>query len=229
MLDDLRRTTDEALRGHRKAHRDSFGRAEAELIRELRESKRPLKEGDSSWRIGPVELEVRREQAQARILYNREPLIDWILVASRAELSGLLEKSTKLLNAAALPEKLLISAVWGAYEALSTRSTKQVAGRAVRVPLQDLYREFRVSLIRSELAGGRPDKKLKYAEIPRWAFLYNLDLYRKLLPQAKKDRSIAFETGSQKEQASGKGLVMNGLDSQQDYKVFCFAVAAGGG
>jgi hypothetical protein len=227
-LDELRRTTEDALQGHRKARQESFRRGEAEFIRELRESKTPLREGDSSWRVGPLELQLRREQSQARTLYNREPLIDWTPAASKSDLSELLEKSTKMLDAAALPQGLLVSAASGAYEALIETSAQKNATRASRVAMQDFYREFRVALVRSELAAGRPDRKLKHADLPRWAFLYNLDLYRKLPAAEKKGHNIAFETGSQKEQASGKGLVLNGLDPTQDYKVFCYAVAAGG-
>ena len=87
--------------------------------------------------------------------------------------------------------------------------------------MPDLYRAFRVALVERELKQGRPDKKLAWAECPKWAFLYNLDRYRQLGSTAGEER-LTFETGSQQDQVNGLGMTLNGLSQEQEYKVCCW-------
>jgi len=81
----------------------------------------------------------------------------------------------------------------------------------------------RVALVRRELAREQPDKKLRWGELPRWAFLYNLDRYRALGAAAPDAGRLGLQTGSQQESRT-IGVVVNGLDAHQDYKTMCFIV-----
>lgn len=82
-----------------------------------------------------------------------------------------------------------------------------------------------MALVRHELEGQPPDRKLRWGELPRWAFLYNLDRYRALGAAVPEARRLGLQTGSQQE-SRGFGMVVNGLDAQQDYKTMSFVVPA---
>lgn len=228
-VDELRSRGSAALAAARSTRADSFGRLEAEFIRHQRESGALLREsGNSSWRVGPVELELQRESSRARVLYNREAITAWKAVGSREDLERLLSGAIKNLESASLPESELPEVLWDAYEHLRRTHTRSDAGH-VRVPLLDLFREVRVVLARHELRSGKPDRKLTRTDLPRWAFLYNLDRYRRMLPNLPADRRLSLETGSQHDHQKGRAMVVNGLDPNEDYKPYCYAYAAPAG
>ena len=95
------------------------------------------------------------------------------------------------------------------------------------MPLPDFYRGVRVALVRSELADQAPEKRLRWAELPRWAFLYNLDRYRAHVTEVSEGQRLGLQTGSQQESRQF-GMVVNGLDAAQDYRTMCFIVPFGG-
>lgn len=222
--EELRQRTESWLQRERKARREAFGRTEAELIHELRSSGEPLRELDSSWRIGPLELQVRRESGQARALYNREQVVKWTPIASTTDLRTLLRKARADLERVAIPESTWVEVLWTSYENLAGQSRATGINAAPRVHLRDLFRECRVELVRRELATGRPEQKLRFSEFPLWVYLYNLDVYRGLGSNLPAGRRLSFETGSQRE-SQANGLVLNGLDPTQDYKVYCYVHA----
>lgn len=221
-LDEIRTRISEAVSKALKQQAADFRKAEVAFVKRLREAKTPYRELDEAWRIGPWELEVRRERGQARLLYNREQILGWSRVSSADELAGILQKGDQILEAASIPTPLLIEALWSAYQSNAGIRSSSDSSKSARVPIIDFYRAVRVSLVRSEVSSGPPDRKLRYADLPRWRFLYNVDRYRKLPASDKQGRALAFETGSMKETATGKGLVLNGLDPLEDYKVFCY-------
>jgi hypothetical protein len=92
------------------------------------------------------------------------------------------------------------------------------------VPLVDFYRQLRLTLVRRDL-GQRPDKKLSYVEFPQWAFLYNLDRYRSLSSNIPRETRLVVQTGSQQE-TQRFGMITDGLDARQDYKVVCYVLHA---
>jgi len=89
----------------------------------------------------------------------------------------------------------------------------------------DFYKEVRIALIRNCLVKKPTSKIDKYLDFPLWAFLYNLDIYRSL--EIPIEQKLGFQTGSQVE--SSKGLVINGLNPQDDYKVMCYVIPPCGG
>lgn len=225
-VDELRNRGNAALSTARTTRAEGFGRIEAEFIRRQRETGVTVREaGNTSWRVGPFELELQRENSRARLLYNRDPMTSWKAIGSQQDLEKLIAEATKSLESAALPESELPDVLWDAYEHLR-RANARADGGAVRVPLLEFFREIRVVLARHELRSGKPDRKLTRVELPRWAFLYNLDRYRRLLPNLPAERRLSFETGSQHDHQKGLAMVVNGLDANADYKPYCYVYSS---
>lgn len=205
---------------------DGFKRCETTYIHMAKEEGKLVREFTQGWRVGPLELQVKREEARASSLYNGETLIKWQPVSSADDLAAMEKKALSMLEQAALSEELLVNVFWEAY---------QEAGRRNRgfnqslVQLADLYREVRITLIRHSLDGKAPQKKLdQYTDFPKWAYLYNLDLLRALGSKVPAEQRLAFQTGSMNEVSKGKGFVLNGLDAMNEYKVMVYVSAASG-
>ncbi len=224
-VDDLRRQTQDLIHLVRREAAQEFGKVEAVFIREQRERGNAIRELSSGWRIGPFALEVERERARARLLYNHEVLLPWRYVDSRRELDDLLVEGEELLHSVEVSVEEWAGILWEAHTSCVHRRRGQTPGRPERVPVLDLFRETRVTRIRRELATGRPDKRLKQVELPQWAFVYNVDRYHREGREVAGRHRLLFETGSQREQAAHKGLTFNGLDPRQEYKVYCFVVS----
>jgi hypothetical protein len=225
VVEEMRERASQALSSAREARAANIGRHEAAYLHELRANSTPVREsGDGKWRIENLELEVQKESSRARLLYNHEVVVSWKAIGSVEDLKKLLAEGARKLEAAAIPEGLLPEIIWEAYESLS-RTNKPAAPRETsgkRVKLVDLYPEVRVVLTRRELRSGKADKRLANTEMPKWAFLFNLDRYRRLLPSLSVNRRLTFETGSQQDHAKGLAMAVNGLDPTAEYKSFCF-------
>ena len=224
-VDELRERAAQALHQARRERIAAFGPIEADFVRAAREGQKQLRERTNGWRIDMLELQLQREQARARFLYNREVLVAWSPVSTPDDLARLEERARLMLQktVAAYPDELLVQVFWQAYEHERARRRGTGRARPEAVPILDFYRGLRVTLVRHELEEQQPDKKLRYAELPRWAFLYNLDRYRALGSAVPEARRLGLQTGSQQESRS-IGVVVNGLDAQQDYKTMCFIV-----
>ena len=222
-LDQLRERATRFLDEARRARVAAFRPLEAEYVRAAREQGKQLRERANGWRIDMLALELQREQARARFLYNREVLVSWSPVGSAEDLARLEERARAMLEKAAYPDDMLREVFWNAYERERARRQQGRKGRPETVPILDFYRAVRVALVDYELADDKPDKKLRYGELPRWAFLYNLDRYRSLAAGAPEAQRLGLQTGSQQESRT-IGVVVNGLDAQQDYKTMCYIV-----
>jgi hypothetical protein len=221
-IDELRGRAASIVASGRAARAEAIRRFEADFIRASRDAGQGVREsGNSAWRVGQIELDIQRERAQARVFYNKEVVVTWAPIAGPQDFAALIVAAEKRLAASALDQKEMPRLFWEAYEHLK-RSAKPGA-KGVRVPLRDFYREVRVTLTRDELA-GKPDRKLVRAEFPLWAFLFNLDRYRKLLPTLGNNR-LTFETGSQHDVQKGLSMVVNGLDANDGYKSYCYVYA----
>lgn len=201
-----------------------FRRHEADFIRAAKAANQTVREvGGNTWRVGRLELELQREASRARVLYNREPISKWTPIARREDIEKLLSSGERSLESAAIPDETLSGVLWEAYEHL--RRTIGRNAPDARIPLNELFREARVALARHELRGGRPDRRLSRTELPLWAFLYNLDRYRRLLPTLSGEHRLTLETGSQQDIKKGLAMLVNGLDPAEDYKSYCYACA----
>lgn len=217
-LDEIREKSDHLLKEARAARSEKFKRIEADFVTEARRQGEPVKELESGWRVGEFEIQLRREQARIRIMYNREPLQDWSPIGSREHFDALITKARAKLEKAALGNNQLIDLLWTNYQALSAAPGKT----GTRVRLIDIYRAVREQLSQR---GGNPDSLRQNPALSKWAFLYNLDRYRRLGSSVPSQRRLVFETGSQRETARS-GMVLNGLDASDDYRVFCWALSS---
>lgn len=211
----------------RQQRADGFKRCETAFIRQAREEGKSIREFTQGWRVGPLELQVKREEARASFLYNGESVLKWQAISSADDLLTMEEKALKLLEQVALPEDILVNIFWEAYREAGRRKTKGLNQSLVL--LADLYREVRIALIRHSLNGKTPQKKLtQYTEFPKWAFLYNLDLLRALGATVPAEQRLVLQTGSMNEVSKGKGFVVNGLDAMNEYKVMVYVTTASG-
>jgi len=218
-LEELRERMARYVVDARRERIQAFRPLEAEYVREARAAGKSLRERANGWRVDLLELQLQREQARARFYYNREALVPWSPVGAAADLAALEAKARALLARAALPEATLRGVFHDAFGYARDRRRPARASHPGRVPLPDFYRAVRVMLVQYELAEGQPEKKLRYGELPRWAFLYNLDRYRAL------GAELTLQTGSQQESRQF-GMVVHGLDAQQDYKTMCYILPA---
>ena len=206
-----------------RSRKESFGLFEVAFLKRMKERGIPEREAGGGWRVGPIELELRREQGQARAKYNHEQVVPWRRIASAEDLEGLWDAANSYLEKAAISDGDLVDVVRGAYQdALQRRQRKDGT-----VAVHDLMRSLRVELVRHELGTGKPDKKLQRADCSLPVMLYHLDRFRRAQAAARAGVQLMFQTGSQAEQQKGLGVVLNGLDPTQDYKVFCYIRATG--
>jgi len=222
-LDDLRGRTERFLDTARRERIAAFRPLEAEWVRAARADGKQLRERSGGWRIDMLELGLQRDQARARFFYNREALTPWSPIGSAADLAALEERARALLNGATFPDASLVAIFHDAYVGERAARERHGKGRVEVVPLPDFYRGVRVALVRNELAGQAPEKKLRWAELPRWAFLYNLDRYRARAAEVPEGQRLGLQTGSQQESRQF-GMVVNGLEAAQDYRTMCFVV-----
>lgn len=216
----------ELVQSEKEARARTFRSHEADFVRSVKGEGTEVKELNSSWRIGPIEIEVRAEASQARCRYNREPVTLWRNVASSDDLRGELDRATLLLEKSGVPSDELIGLVDSAFED-AYRHVHGESSASRRIPILALLRSIRIERWRQELATGDPGKPLRNTDMPKWALLYNLDRYRELIAQSDTSSRIQFETGSQHEQSQGKSVVLNGLYAAQDYQVYAHAVKRG--
>lgn len=221
-LDEARTKLIDAVTSLRKERSQLFGRIEADFIRAARESGTPTREQNEGWRIGKLEFQFRRATAMARILYNREEIAGWKPIAELEDLTKLQNAALKTLSSAELPPEILGTAFWNAYKSERDRRSAEGKTNSGLVPLPEFYRELRSAIVRLELDGQKPDRRLQYTDMPRWKFLYNLDQYRAQGILKTPDRRLNFQTGSQQDVQRGMGCTINGLDASQDYKVVCY-------
>lgn len=225
-IEEFRIKITEYIKKTQQSRRESFGRIEAEFIRTAREKGKPIREQASGWRIGPLEIEVQKENSRVRFLYNREVVLPWKSVNSKEDIDKLEASALSMLEKAKLPEDLMSYAFWNAYQYVKEQRQKSKVSNAELVPIGEFYRELRAQLVRAQLQGKRPGSKLAYTEMPTWAFLYNLDRYRAVREMMTNQR-LGFQTGSQVEVARGMGMTVNGIDSRQDYKTICYVMSSG--
>lgn len=210
-----------------KQRADGFKRCETAFIRNTREMGKSVREFSQGWRIGPLELQVKREEACASFLYNGETILKWQSISTAEDIATMEKNALSMLDQAKLPEPILVEAFWEAY--LAAVSKNHTGSNPSLVQLLELYREFRISLIRNYLEGKAPNKKIdKYIDFPKWAFLYNLDVLRSLGSNIPPERRLILQTGSMNEVSKGKGFVVNGLDAMNEYKVMVYVLAASG-
>lgn len=226
-IEELRSNAENVAKKATQERASTFGRIEAAFLKSAGAGQKPTREQAKGWRIGVLELEVRRDQGQARFLYNHEEVVGWSPVASVEELQAMEKRALATLEKATVPEQALIQLFWDAYLAGRERRKQEGASSLDRIPILDFYRLVRIAMIWQEL-GGRPDKRLTTIDMPRWAFLYNLDRYRQFGSAIPHERRLAFVIGSQVEVRKGQCLLVGGLNIDTGYKNMAYVEVAKG-
>lgn len=220
-VDGIREQAVEFLEAETARRAKAFRALEAAFIRDARDRGLPTREFDSSWRVGPLEVQVQREDSRARCVYNREPVVPWTAVVAEGDLMAVFEKGIAMLERSAIPEVELIALVSRAFDDAIRTTTETLRARGL-VPVHDLLRSFRLERIRDELSRSRPGTALRNHDFPLWAQLHNLDRYREATPRVDGGSVVSFQTGSQQEQ--GKSITLNGLNATNDYQTYVYAV-----
>ncbi len=219
-VDGLRRRAESAIARYRRERVEAFRRTEAEFIKSARSEGTQVREQAEGWRIGPVELRMKREQAQCQALYNREVVVGWTKISGLQDMERLQRTALDALNKAAIPDEEMQTRFVDAYDEALLHRQKQNNVSPGRVPLLEFYLELRLTLARADLARN-PEGALHHVEFPKWAFLYNIDRYRRIAASLPADERLNLQTGSQQE-SRHLGVLVNGLDPLSDYSVVCF-------
>jgi hypothetical protein len=217
-LEAFRSELEAVLASAAKQQQDWLGAAEAAFIQSRRAQAVPIREFDHSWRVGPLEIELDRENARVRVRYNHEPITTWTAISSETDLEELYTQALATLQQSLIQQSDFESALWAAYEAIVNRRLRRAEANPEVVPALDLYREVRIEMVRAEIVLGRGDRRISRIDFPLWVFLYNMDTYLNQYT-AMKGRLIP-QTGSQSEQA--KGLKLHGLKPTDDYNIYCY-------
>ncbi len=198
----------------------SFKKIETEYIRSLQAEQKPYREKSGGWRVGHFEIKTSPELSKVKFLYNNEILINWTYINSKEDFISLEKQAMDMLNRELIPKEELIEVFWDAYQQGVNKNNNSNSNL---VPIKDFYKEVRISLIRRYLDTKSPTSKIdKYIDFPLWAFLYNLDTYRAFGKNIPENKKIILQTGSMQETSQGKGLIVNGLNTNEDYKIMCY-------
>lgn len=223
-VEDLRSRAQETLTRARHQRIADFKRYQAEFIERARQANEDVREAADGWRVGMFEVLGRPEKASGQLRYDREVVVDWFSVADANAFSQAIRRAQESARKLALPESVLMESFWEAYTECRARLERTRRANPNLVPLRDLYPELRLTLVRRDLR-QKPDKKINFVEFPRWAFLYNLDLYRRISSGLPAGKRLTLQTGSQQE-TEKFGVVINGLNALQDYQKVCYILEA---
>lgn len=229
-LRDLNERTQAFITLAEKKRIESFTALLSAYIRQKQEAGTPLRETAKGWRIGRVELVKRPVEGKARFLYNEEPLTPWTTIRSVEDFDRLEKKALDLLSPyEAWPDDVTLADwFWEAFEA--ARQEKETrSGDVASIPILDFYRAFRLQLVRMELLEKGPSAPLRRSELPKYGFLFYLDRYVAIAADLPPERRLALQTGSQREVAQGKGLIIGGRSPYEEYRVMCHVVARSAG
>jgi len=219
-LEEMRESGQALIRQEQTKRTESFRKILTSYVNEMKK-KISIKEISGGWRVGKLELHVKQERSEVRIAYLREWLTPRQEILTLPQLQKTYDNGVSRLEEYAIPESVLPDLFWEAYnEVRAKKASHQSALK--RVLLRDYYEELRITLFRFQLRKSSPDKDLKFASFPKFAFLYNMDRYIALGSRVPNGKRISLETGSQQDVKNRKGMLFNGLDARQEYKTFCF-------
>lgn len=217
-LEEWRKRVRAAIEAERVARTEEYLKILNEFIRAQKEQGTKVREFSRSWRVGLLEVRLRPDRSEIQFSYNEEKVADWRAVTTAGDLASLYEAAVQKLKKSEIPPGVLADAMRETYEFMLSRQSKTELFNSRSVPAVDFLKELNVVLYRKSLEKKVP--KLKDAS--KWVFLYNIDLYFSKLREVPSGQRLSLEAGSQLEISKGKGILLNGLDAAQDYKVYCY-------
>jgi hypothetical protein len=200
------------LAGERVA---AFGAAEAAAVRVWRDAAEFVRQTDSGWRIGYLELRLDKEAARGSVLYNAQAVVPPEPIEDAVALQALLERAkAKLAEVAAVARSDLHAALWDAYHHVSRRSASSTQGAELREVLEEL----RIALLRR----ARGEKQqLATLKLPSWALSWLLDEAFRSAPPVQNGRRLSLRTGTQRE-TKEMGVRVGAREPGGEIQVFCY-------
>lgn len=193
-----------------------------QFLESLRKDQIQFKTIDKNIRVDKVEIEISQEKAQIRILYNKVVLKPWTNIWNATDINKVYNDALTELNKSEISEQTLTNLIVSSYNNIQKIQELERKPNSGLVPVYKLHQEMIFGLLRNQMKGKKGLEKI-YKEIyfPEWAFRYNLDVYKSILPNLPSEKQVIFKTGSQAE-TEQNGVVMNGLNPQNEYKKFYY-------
>src|SRR5665648_205356 len=176
-IEELRKKSSEMIREMKRARVDSFQRGITKFVNDSQNTGSFVRQTSNGWRIDQFEYALKNEVANVCLLYNREIIIPWTPVDSSEDLEKLKTKAIGMLATFEIDFNDMLTALVDGFKEAERRQKQTNLSTDSPIDIHDFIREFRIALLRNQLT-GKLGKKLKYAELPEWAILYNLDRYR---------------------------------------------------
>ncbi len=208
------------IASEKNRRQESFGKLFNDFVRGLRSSRSiPVREfSTTKWRIGQFEINLRPVQSQVTFSYDNELIKNWTTVLSVDDMNQLYSSMENKLKECEINWQIFCDALWDAYECLKKKQEIDGISNYQSVPIKEIIKETMVVLYRYSL-----DKKIaRLKDESKWIFQYNLDLYFTRSKDIPSGKRVSRESGSQDEIRKGKGLMLNGLNADDDYKIFCY-------
>jgi len=218
-VEELRGKSSDIIRELKRVRIDSFQRGITKFVNDSQDAGSFVRQTSDGWRIDQFEYALKNELAKVCLLYNREIIIPWTSVGSSEDLEKLKNKAIGMLKIFEIDFDDMLTALVDGFKEAERRRKQTNLFTDSPIDIHDFIREFRIALLRNQLT-GKLGKKLKYADLPEWALLYNLDRYRMNMGKIPENERYSLTVPSQKAQSEGKSVLLGGLDYKRDYEYF---------
>lgn len=226
-LEAFKKELDTHVRESKKARADNFRTVFNDYLSRIQKDQKPYRLIDkSTLRVGMLQVQTDPKKASVQFLFNRKVLLTGKNILSADDMVKYENECLKMLEKAEISEQDIGDIFYRAYLNALRKRRKEKSFNPSYVPIVDFYTEVHVELFRQQLLGKKSGSTDSITvSFPIWAFLYNMDCYRKMR-NISENKRLFFETGSQVE-TKKNGVVLNGLDPKADYKMFCYIRGSG--
>lgn len=222
VIDTLKKDYEKFIYISKKQRTADFKRAFNSYINELMESKIDYRMiSNTNFRVKSIEIDVKPENSSIRFLFNKEVVTGWTIVNTLEDIKKQETEAFDLLKTSFIQKEHLGDIFYQAYLHALESNKRSKKTNPELVSISEFYKETRIELFRRDIEARKSDIKVNCMDFPKWAFLYNLDTYRKIQSALPDSQRLIFETGSQRE-TEKNGFVLNGLEAKADYKKFCY-------
>lgn len=225
-IEAIRSALDIHIQESRRIRAENFNSVFNEYLNNLQKSQRPYRLVDkNTLRVEMLQLQTDPKRASIQFLFNKRELMPWKHVVCSNDIVRYENECIGMLKKSEVPEKNIGDIFYRAYLNALRKKRSEKNTHPDFIQIVDFYEEVQIELFRQQLHTKKSGDNGITISFPIWAFLYNVDRYRKMRNVPDKSRLI-FETGSQTE-TKKNGVVLNGLDPKSDYKMFCYMRGSG--
>lgn len=217
----IRNDLDIYIKKTKKERANNFSAVFNDYLDRIQKSQRPYRLIDkNTLRAEMLQIQANPQKASVQFLFNKKVLMPWKHVLCADDVVKYENECLGMLKKAVIPEQEIEDVFYRAYLNALRKRRKEKSFNPSYVPIVDFYTEVQVELFRQKLLNKASGADNITISFPIWAFLYNLDRYRKMR-NISENKRLFLETGSQVE-TKKNGMVLNGLDPKADYKMFCY-------